>query len=228
MSDRLPSPQGVIFDLDGTLADTLADLVAAVNHALAELDRPAISAEQVRLAIGGGLADATARAAGTDDPATVQALMDAFWRYYADHCLDRTQLYPGIPDVLDALHARAIPLAILSNKPQAFTERIAAALLERWPWVEIAGEREGIAVKPDPAPALALAERMGVPAAAVHLVGDSGVDVETGRRAGMVSVACTWGLRTVAELEASAPTAWVHEPRELLSLWGLDGIQNSE
>ncbi|HNQ23502.1 MAG TPA: HAD family hydrolase [Phycisphaerae bacterium] len=225
MQDR---PRGAIFDLDGTLCDTLADIAASVNFALAQAGRPPVTPEQVRLAVGGGITESLRQ---VSDPAVapaerdrlVLALLAGFRGHYHAHCLDHTTLYSGLEPVLDELTRRGVPLAVLSNKPDEFTQSICAALLKRWRFIHIEGERADRPLKPDPARALVIAQMMKRPPHEVYFVGDSDTDIETGRRAGMIPVACTWGLREESVLRAAHPDHLVYTPGELLRLWQQGG-----
>jgi len=216
MDPTTPTPPGVIFDLDGTLADTLQDLTEALNATLADEHLAPRPPEQVRSFIGDGLATLLSRAAETEDPERIAALIGRFREHYAGNYLRHTLLYAGLEAVLDALRQVGCPLAVLSNKRHDFTRWICDGLLERWPLVEAVGTRPGGPKKPDPSEALRLAERMQRSCGDVVLVGDSDTDVQTARAAGMRSVAVTWGFRDRPLLVASEPDRLVDRPEELL------------
>jgi phosphoglycolate phosphatase len=213
-----PGGAGVIFDLDGTLTDTLDDLARAVNHAVRDTRDTPWTREQIRPLIGEGLTTLIARASCVDDETRVARMVDSFRAYYSDHLLDATRLYSGVAELLDALAAKPVPLAVLSNKPDDFTRRIVEALLGRVPFVCVRGMTESTPRKPDPTSALGICRRMELPPERVLFVGDSAIDVETGRRAGMRCVAVTWGFRERAELTAARPDFVIDHPAQLLTL----------
>jgi phosphoglycolate phosphatase len=207
---RVPSPArkppAVIFDLDGTVADTLDDITGAVNYALEHTLREPLHRDAVRPMIGDGLPALMSRAAGTQEPPMVEFLVRRFQEHYDEHHLKTTRLYGDRAGML---------MAILSNKPHTFTLLICDELLDPWPFAAIMGALEGLPGKPDPAGALSLAEAMKRDPADVFLVGDSAIDVNTAKAAGMRSVAVTWGFRDRDELVAADPDHVVDHPDEL-------------
>jgi phosphoglycolate phosphatase len=186
----------VIFDLDGTLADSLRDIAEHMNDTLAEHGLARIPVADYAPFVGNGVRELVRRAAPAED---ADALVEAFRARYRAAPVVHTRPYPGIVELLDSLDAR---LAVLSNKPHALTE---AVVNELFPgrFAAVLGEREGTPRKPDPAGALALARALEVPPEACALVGDSDVDVETALRAGMRAIAVSWGLRPRAALAAA-------------------------
>jgi phosphoglycolate phosphatase len=214
--------RAVIFDLDGTLADTLVDIADAMNHALAGLGLAPRKHDEYRRMIGDGAANLARRAlaaagATVDEPIAADALA-RFRTEYGARLLVATAPYPGIPDLLDELTARRVPMAILSNKPDVPTRRIIDALFSRWPWVAVRGEVPGTPRKPDPAAALAIASTARMAPAEGALVGDGPADMQAAAAAGMLPVAATWGFRTRAELEAAGARAFLAAPADLLAL----------
>jgi phosphoglycolate phosphatase len=206
---------GVIFDLDGTLADTLMDIAEGVNAALTATGRGRIGVEEVRRHVGHGVSDLMAGAAGSIDGGRVdrgevESLVSLFRAHYGAHHLDHTILYPGVAELLDGLTAIGHPMSVLSNKPHDFTVRIVDELMSEWSFVAVDGGRAGETLKPDPAVALSQAAKMGRGAADVVLVGDSPVDFETARNAGMRCVLVTWGF-TSADVIRGVSGAWVCE-----------------
>lgn len=208
----------VVFDLDGTLVDTLADIGHAMNAALAALGQPGHPFEAYRGFIGEGVRRLAERALPPGRGDLVDAATAEFRRVYGEHLLDRTRPYPGVPELLDGLVAAGVPLAVLSNKPDPATRRIVESLFARWPFAEIGGERPGVPRKPDPAAALAIADALGVAPARCLFVGDSGIDVATARAAGMVAVGAGWGFRGADELRAAGADVVLGAPPELLPL----------
>ena len=212
----------IIFDLDGTLLDTLEDLKNAVNYALEEMGWPARSLDEVRLFVGNGVAKLMERAvpAGTGPADTARAL-DIFKAYYARHSKDKTAPYPGILETLEALRAMGCKLAVVSNKFDAAVKDLAR---DYFPGLMdlAAGENEagGVPKKPDPAMVL---QTMGAlnaaPERAVY-VGDSDVDLETAKNAGLPCISVTWGFRDRGFLLDHGATVFADSPGDLLSLIG--------
>lgn len=211
--------QAVLFDLDGTLLDTLDDIANAANAALAREAMPTHPAASYRQFIGDGVAMLFRRALPPDrdhPDARIERCVAHFHATYATAWNVATQPYPGIADLLDALAARHLPLAILSNKPDEFTQLCAHAHLDRWAWAAVVGQRDGIPRKPDPTSALRIARDLGLPPAEIVYVGDSSVDMRTARAAGMPAIGVSWGFRSVAELQATGASAIIDQPAELL------------
>jgi phosphoglycolate phosphatase len=210
-----PLPPGILFDLDGTLADTLQDLTDAVNAALSAGGFPAHAPSRMRRYIGHRLPVMLAQASGTDDPNLIGTMVETFCFRYKENYLANTRLFPGIADVLTSLQRAGCPMAVLSNKPDDFTGLICSALLAQWPFLDFAGTRDGYPQKPDPTLACELARRMNRSPEQVIIVGDSGIDIETARRAGMRVVAVTWGLRDREELLAERPDMLIDKVEDL-------------
>ena len=211
----------VMFDLDGTLADTLEDLAAAGNHALAAVGRPGFAVPRYRTLVGRGLDQLMIDALGPEHAGLVPAAKKAFLAYYTDHRYDQTGPYDGVPELLDALTAARVPMAVLSNKPDAAAVDMVQRLFGRWSFAATRGQREGCAVKPDPAGALAVAAEVGVPAERWIYVGDSDVDMLTARAAGFYAVGVAWGFRGRDELVAAGADVVVETPGEILGVLGL-------
>jgi phosphoglycolate phosphatase len=209
--------RGVLFDLDGTLADTLADIGDAMNFALRERGLPGHAPAAYRGFIGEGVRVLAERAAPGLDDASLGALVAAYQRRYAGHMLDATRAYPGIPELLDALAARRVPMAVLSNKPDEPTARMCDALFGAGRFVAAWGQHPDRPRKPDPAAALALAGKLGVPAAEIAFVGDTAIDMHTARAAAMIAVGVAWGFRA-EELAAEGAVHTLDRPAELLAL----------
>jgi phosphoglycolate phosphatase len=219
MTDRKhPVIRAVVFDFDGTLADTLRDIADAVNHALSKLGFPTHPVSRYRDWVGDGLARLCRRAmAGkrTDRSDDVTKWAGA---YYREHSLDHTALYPGVPELLDELKRREIPLGILSNKPHDFTVRMADALCARWRFEAVEGCGDDALRKPDPRVALQICAEMGVEPSRTVFVGDTAIDIATARNAEMVSVGVTWGFRDRAELRDAGADHIIDVPGELLTI----------
>ena len=208
--------RAVIFDLDGTLVDSLGDIAAAMNRSLAARGFSTHSLDAYRNFIGEGVQKLVERALPPEAQQERAALLEAYQADYAQHLLHTSVPYPGIPELLDALTARGTPMAVLSNKPDGPTRQLVQALLGRWPFRAVAGERPGVPRKPNPAAALELARAMEVAAPEVTFVGDTLVDVATARAAGMRPLGVLWGFRAREVAAAGVPT--IQHPAELLPL----------
>ncbi|HET9554757.1 MAG TPA: HAD-IA family hydrolase [Anaeromyxobacteraceae bacterium] len=187
-----------ILDLDGTLLDTLDDLAASVNHALAEVGRPPRSRLEIEAFVGEGARLLLERAVAPHGELAPAALA-AWWRHYEAHCLDRTRPFPGVPELLTRSGRQ---LAVHTNKPGRLARRILAGLglLDRF--ASVTGGDEA-PKKPDPAGTLEIMRRLGARPEETVFVGDSPTDVRTARNAGVTMVAVTWGFRPLEELRAA-------------------------
>jgi phosphoglycolate phosphatase len=212
--------RAVFFDLDGTLADTVGDIACSMNLALARAGRPGYDVERYRRMIGEGVVVLARRALGHGREALVPDLVEAFRHIYRERLLVETRPYPGVVELLAALREHQVPLAVLSNKPHAATVAVVEGLFGGETFHAIAGEQEGTPKKPDPTTALALSRLLGVPPARCFLVGDSPVDVETAKNAGMAAVGVSWGFRPAEELREAGAGAILDRPGELLALLG--------
>ncbi|MCC6750212.1 MAG: HAD hydrolase-like protein [Deltaproteobacteria bacterium] len=212
--------RAVLFDLDGTLLDTLGDLAASTNAVLEALGLPQHPDAAYKDFVGEGLEQLVRRALPEEhaDDATVAEGLRRLREHYGAHLLDLTRPYPGIPELLDALVARGLPMVVLSNKAEDFTVRLAEALLSRWPFVHVWGSVPERKKKPDPGAALALATELEVAPSTVVYLGDTGIDMRTARGAGMRAVGVLWGFRGPEELLAAGAEALIARPEELLAL----------
>jgi phosphoglycolate phosphatase len=213
-----PQPGAVLFDLDGTLADTIADLANATNHALTQLGCPTHPVAEYRHMVGDGAHTLCQRAlpAGRQDRAEEAVrLMRA---HYREHCFDLTRLYPGIPELVAELHRRRLRLAVLSNKPDDFTKRMIAHYFPQSPFAVVSGQVPDVPLKPDPTSALQIAKTMGVPPAEWFYLGDTNTDMRTARAAGMRAVGVLWGFRERAELIESGAEFLAQTPDDVLQL----------
>ena len=213
--------RAVLFDLDGTLLDTLEDIGRSANEALREEGFVSHPVEAYRRFIGDGVAMLFRRALPAEasgDPDAVARCVAAFGRIYDGGWDVATRPYPGVAELLDALRARGIPMGVLSNKPDVFTRKCVDRFLPSWPLAPVFGQREGVPRKPDPAGAIEAAAAMGVDPGEVLYLGDSSVDMQTAAGAGMFAVGAAWGFRGVEELRAHGARAIVRRPPEVLDL----------
>jgi phosphoglycolate phosphatase len=228
---ELAAPRGIVFDLDGTLIDSRRDITTAINGMRAERGLPALSEAEVRTMVGEGARVLVRRAlpAGTGKEELREALASYLARY-AEVCLDTTRPYRGVPPMLAAV-AQSFSLAVLSNKGEALSRRILHGLgLDRY-LREVVGGDTLPTRKPNPGGLFLLADRMGIPAEQLLLVGDSPIDAETARAAGCAFAFAAWGEGAAApdaEAEAEgaragkASPAWrLARPADLLEPLGL-------
>jgi phosphoglycolate phosphatase len=206
----------VLFDLDGTLVDSLHDIGQAMNHSLVVHGRRPHPLADYAGFVGEGVKVLARKAAPDASEEELASLLEGFRAYYVDHLVNSTLPYPGIPEVLEACAARGQKLAVLSNKSHGFTQAIVQRLLPQVPFAHVWGEQpERYPRKPDPKGALELARLLDVAPGACAFVGDTAVDMLTARDAGMHAVAVTWGFRPRGELEPYQPYALVDDAQAL-------------
>ena len=213
----------VIFDLDGTLLNTIADLATATNQALQHFGYPTHPIEAYRFFVGNGINKLFERALPETErtEANVLRIRSQFIPYYNVHNADFSTPYPGIPEVLHTLQSHGILLAVASNKYQSATEKLIAHYFPTLRFEKVLGQREGIPVKPDPTIVNDILQATGLSATDALYVGDSGVDMQTALQAGVDAVGVTWGFRPRTELEAFQPMAIINRAEELPGLCGL-------
>lgn len=210
--------QAVLFDLDGTLIDSLADLGEAVNRMLAELGFPGHAEAAYREYIGEGARRLVERALPESvraDNALVERALERYQAHYADCWHERTGVYPGLMALLEELSAAGVRLGVISNKPDAFTRLCVAHFFPDTPFAVVLGQRAEVPRKPDPAAAHEAAARWGGTAADCIYVGDSGVDMRFAQSAGMRGVGVAWGFRSREELLANGAAVVVEEVEAL-------------
>lgn len=210
--------KAVLFDLDGTLADTLADLAAAANSALEKCGYPAREPEEYRMLIGDGLRNMLKRALpeGADNR-EVDRMLPYYFERYDEYYADKTALYGGVGELLKELKAGGIKLGVVTNKTHDMANKLVEALCPGVFGI-VLGQREGVPIKPDPAQLFAGMERLGAGKENCAFVGDSGVDINTAKNAGVLSVGVTWGYRSREELEGCGADFVVDEAEEILKI----------
>lgn len=207
---------GLIFDLDGTLVDSLPGIANALNLALGDLGRPTHPESAVRHFIGNGARELVRKSlGGTASDEEIEKLQAAFGIRYAGSWSAGTQVFPGVAAMLLRQAAAGHQLAVLSNKPHDFTVEIVAKLFPDVPFARVLGQREGVPRKPDPTAALEIAASLGLVPAACVMIGDSTMDIETGARAGMHTLAVTWGYHDAGALFGARPDVVVDSVDEL-------------
>lgn len=209
----MPRIRAAIFDLDGTLIDSLGDIARALGEAMRGAGLPVPGLDAVRGWVGDGARSLVARA--VDGRADVDSVHGAFRAAYRAAPMAQTRLYDGLGAALDALAGHGLTFAIVSNKPHDLTQTLAAAMLGGWPFAVVFGQRPHLPLKPDPTVALIAADELGLAPSACAFIGDSGIDVATARAAEMRAVAVSWGFRPRGELEAAGPDALIDAPAEL-------------
>ena len=198
----------VIFDLDGTLLNTIEDLGRACNHALAQCGFPLRRMDEYNMMVGRGIMNLFLNALpeGEKNMDNALKMREFFVPYYSEHGSDFTAPYPGIPELLDNLTSRGISLAVASNKYQQGTEHLIRHYFGKYEFVRILGQREGKPIKPDPEIVREAMEGVsGIRLDEVVYCGDSDVDMMTGKNAGVRTIGVTWGFRTREELLAHDP-----------------------
>jgi phosphoglycolate phosphatase len=197
----------VLFDLDGTLVDSLQDLTDAVNHMLSGFGRPALTPSEVQQLVGKGARNLIQRALATDSPDDIESGLATFTEFNATHIADKSCLYPGAQNLLQQLAADGIRLAVVSNKNESLSRLILKALDVDAYFDCIAGGDSFAEMKPSPLPLLRVIEGLNcIPAQAV-MVGDSINDIQAGNLAGIVTIGCTWGYGSSEELNEAGFSA---------------------
>ena len=207
----------VIFDLDGTILDTLGDLTDAVNFALAEFGFPPRTGEEVCSFVGNGVRKLIERASGKEDYEKQEELFQTFRRFYSEHCAVKTKPYEGIEALLKTLASRGIKTAVLSNKSDLEVKKLIKGYFPRL-FDEVEGENEkaGFPRKPNPKGLLEIMRRLGASAEETVYIGDSNVDIQTAKNAGVDCISVTWGFKSEAFLLENGAKFLAHTPSEIL------------
>lgn len=209
-----------IFDLDGTLLDTIGDLAASCDAVMQMNGLPQHTTDEYRQMVGRGILRLVEAAIPEQMrlPEYVEKVRRDFVAYYLDHIDLHTHPYNGIPELIDAMTERGVKIAVASNKFQAGTERLIRSFFPGVEFVAVLGQRVGVPLKPDPQIDLEIIEAAGVePSETLH-IGDSGVDMQTAHAAGVRAVGVTWGFRSREELAESGADVIVDHPEEILNL----------
>ncbi|OVE75750.1 HAD family hydrolase [bacterium E08(2017)] len=213
-------PQAIIFDLDGTLLDTLRDLADSVNEVLEARSFPTHPVLDYRLFVGSGIYKLIERALpeGQRDESLIAECVMECKATYKKNWNRTTSPFPGVAELLDGLTERKIPFAINTNKPQKYADLNVQEFLAKWQFAEVVGQREDMPMKPDPAGPLMICEVMGIDAEACIYLGDSDVDMQTGINSGMTPIGAAWGFRNSDELVQAGAKAVIDHPMELIDV----------
>jgi len=211
--------KAVLFDLDGTLLDTLDDLADSMNASLRRFGFPPNPVDTYRYLVGDGLMNLVSRALPPDhrDEATINEVACAQWDEYSRNWANKTRPYEGIPELLEGLQDLGITLCILSNKPDDFTHMIVRKFLSKWRFAVVRGQDKDTPIKPNPSGANQIAKELGLATRRFLYVGDSNTDMRTANAAGMFAVGVLWGFRSKNELIAAGAQALIDRPNDLLN-----------
>lgn len=209
----------VIFDLDGTLLNTISDLGVAVNFALESNGFPGHPLGAYRMMVGNGVRRLVERALPSEhrNAATIDSLLTSFRKYYDAHLWDFTTPYDGVPELLAELADRQIAVAVASNKYESAVRRLVDHFFNATAFAAVCGQIEGYPPKPDPSIVFRLLNEFPMPKAEVIYVGDSAVDIETAYRACVDSIGVTWGFRPTHELANANPNFLISNPADILN-----------
>lgn len=226
----MPQPlvRAFIFDLDGTLVDTLGDIATVVNEFLRSRGWPEHPKDDYRLKVGRGLANLIRNAVPPAFSDRVDEYFPEVFSSYEAMGTGTSQPYPGVTQVLGSLAERGVPLAVVSNKPDAITKDMVETLFASIPFAFVRGAIDGVPSKPDPTSALAAARACGVPAGECAFIGDSNIDVHTALAAGMLPVGAAWGFRGPDELIEAGAVVMASSITEIPALLNFDGQASRE
>ena len=207
-----------IFDLDGTLADTICDLGDAVNYGLQQLGYPVHDYESYKQMVGNGAKKLCERALPEGKNDKFMELHGLFKEYYSKHYLDKTVLYDGMKETLQKLQSRGVVLAVATNKPESAARDIVDVLLPDIDFVKVLGGVDYRPHKPDTAIIDEILAALPDEEKRVYMIGDSNVDIQTAKNAGIKSIGCAWGFRGRAELEAEGADYIAEKPEDIVSV----------
>ena len=211
--------KAVVFDLDGTLLDTISDIAGSLNRALAACGLPVHPVRVCETFVGGGIREAVRKAAPANTPEEVlDKVLDVYLADYPRHCTDTTRCYPGVPQLLAGLEEAGLLLGVLSNKTEGPARKIIETFLPGVPFRCVLGRVDGRPLKPDPAAAVPVLEALALSPSEIAYVGDSGTDMRFAHGVGMMAAAAPWGYRSRSELVEMGADLVPDGPAELLAL----------
>ncbi len=216
--------KSILFDLDGTLLNTLEDLGNAANHVLKKNGFPIHTIDEYRFFVGDGIAMLIKRALPEDkrSEAIIRLCIQAYREEYRRNWNVKTKPYDGITEMLDALTSRHLKMAVLSNKPDEFTKLCVNELFSLWTFEVVLGQRRSFPIKPDPSGAIEIARCMNIPPVDFIYLGDTAIDMKTATASGMFPAGATWGYRSEKELQESGARALLKTPLEVMGLLDLE------
>lgn len=211
--------KGIVFDLDGTLADSVIDIAESMNLVLKEQNIPVHEIAAYKQFAGNGLKKLVKRALPEDlrEGECYTKNLNRMLEIYGENCINKTKLFPGVADLLDQLKDKNIKIAVFSNKDDNLTQKVVKVLLSNWDVAFVSGISSTVDRKPNPQGALLAADKMGLSPNEMMFVGDSGVDMETAKNAGMTGVGVLWGFRSAEELKANGAKAIINEATDLIN-----------
>lgn len=212
--------EAVLFDLDGTLLDTLRDLADSMNSALKSMGFPSHDVEKYKYFVGDGMYNLVLRTLPPNirEETIIKKCLVKMEDEYSKRWADTTRPYKGIPELLDRLDGLGLKKAVLSNKPHDFTKLIVDKLLSKWSFDTVLGQREGVPKKPDPAAALEIVDKLDIPPEKFLYLGDTNTDMKTANAAGMYAVGVLWGFREADELIENGARVLIKSPMDLLDI----------
>ncbi len=215
--------KAILFDLDGTLLDTLKDLADSMNMVLRAHGMKIYPVDDYRYLVGRGLRELIKSVLPEEnaDDQIIDKLLTAMKNEYSKHWKENTKPYPGIPALLDELQKLKFPMAVLSNKADEFTKIMVETLLPKWKFQIVRGLKDKIPAKTDPAPAIEIAHELKIKPREFIYLGDTDIDMQTANAAGMYAVGVLWGFRDAAELKANGAKAIIESPLQVLELLNL-------
>ncbi len=216
--------KAILFDLDGTLLDTLEDLGNGVNHVLKKNGFPIHTIDDYRYFVGDGVASLINRALPEDkrNEDVIRLCIQAFREEYSRNWNVKTRPYDGIAEMLDALTSRRLKMAVLSNKPDEFAKQCVNEYFSRWTFGVVLGQRSSFPLKPDPSGAIEIARCLNVSPADFIYLGDTAIDMKTATASGMFPAGATWGFRPEKELRENGARVLLKKPQEVVGLLDLE------
>ena len=214
------TPKAVVFDLDGTLLNTIDDIAYLANMVLKKYGLSTYSIDEYKYFIGEGIFNLFIKTLPPhmQNEKALLPLIQEYRDLYRTQGNQRVTIYPGIRELLDGLTTRNIPLAILSNKPDDLTQTSVSCFLSDWRFDIVLGQRPEVPIKPDPQGALEISKKMGIPPESFFYLGDTAIDMKTAVAAGMIPIGVSWGFRDRKELEENGARFIIDNPERLLDM----------
>lgn len=211
-----------VFDLDGTLIDSLADIAEASNYALRKLNLPEYELSKYNYFVGDGVANLIQRILPDDKQHLFNEALSLYNAYYNDHYTVKTYVYDGITEMLESLKKNGVTLAVASNKTDFFVENVIKNYFGDNLFSLVCGKSEGRAVKPDPEIVINIMNKLSAKPEECFMIGDTNIDIKTGKNAGIKTIGCLWGFRTLKELSEAGADFIAEKPDDILKFIGTD------